>query len=149
MSQRDVAVVRSYMAHLYGQDPHNHEIEVGGAGTVSAVIHPDCELVNPLLHPARGIVIDSAIPADGVIRGSECLSIDLRVMTENWVMEIVSSELIDVGEFVMLKGRSIVSGRARGGPPTKLDFVELFWITDERVGRIEVFVDTKAFADAL
>jgi hypothetical protein len=146
----NISVVRSYIEGIHGKSSEEHALSRNNAALERSIslLHDECELINPILNPARGVVDLDAMPADGILRGKGALMRDIELVTNLWDIQMSEPSFCDAGDFVILKA-SLVTAGLKSGRSVASKFVELFFLRGERISRIEIFSDTLAWHEAL
>jgi hypothetical protein len=146
VSQR-VSVVQTFL-DLIGETDPNHVMVAADAKSGRHLLHPECIIINPLWHPDRGIVQAGELTPDGLLHGRSGIDRDLAQVNSRWKCTVSDTALYDVGEFVLYRAVANVTSKV-SGTTVAAPFVDLYWVEDGLITKIDMYLDTKAFYDQL
>ncbi|WBX83772.1 hypothetical protein [Sphingosinicella microcystinivorans] len=145
MSSRNLETVHRFL-DLVGESTDHKVIASSDIdfSRITALLTSEFVIRNPLFHPEHGIVKGVGDDIDGSLRGPDAIEIDLKATASLFEFSVRNAELKDAGDVILFLGNISVRG-TESLRSMETGFVELFFMKDGLIDRIEPYLNVNAF----
>ena len=112
------------------------------------LLSDDFVIVNPLFHPAHGIVKGVTDTSDGSLHGPDGMEKDIKATASHFKFSVKDFTHYDAGDVILFRGTISILG-ARSGKSVETKFAELFFVEDGLIRRIEPYLNVNALREVL